>query len=181
MTNQTFSRSVPVPNSLFDEYIPTLTDTELRVLLVVIRATLGWREADGQGNTRYKTRDWINHAQLQRRTGRSSAAISRAVQSLVERSLIHVENWRGEPLTTADVRRSHIGKMYYRLGPVWKTPPQRDIAKVSTTTYSTYNKQSAKAVDNSHEKGPGAMRSSASGFERIATILDNLAEPRGRE
>ena len=39
--------SVCVPNSVLDALMPTLRDTELRVLLVVIRQTLGWQERSG--------------------------------------------------------------------------------------------------------------------------------------
>lgn len=68
---------VPVPNYVFDELLPGLGDTELRLLLVVLRGTLGYREPDGAGGWRPKQRDWISHGQLLRRTGRGSEAISR--------------------------------------------------------------------------------------------------------
>ena len=83
---------VPIPNRLFDEVLPTLTDTELRLILVVMRATLGWREGSDSGGWRYKRRDWLTHRQLVRRTGRSSASISSAIQSLVVAGLIRVED-----------------------------------------------------------------------------------------
>ncbi len=62
---------IPVPNRLVDEVLPTLKDTELRVLLIVLRQTLGWREgSDTRARWRYKRRDWISHSQMVRRTGR---------------------------------------------------------------------------------------------------------------
>src|SRR4051812_27572085 len=66
-------RTTPVPHWLLDEAMPLLSDTELRVLLVVTRSTLGWREGEGR-----KESDWLSHRQLQARTGRSSAVVSRA-------------------------------------------------------------------------------------------------------
>ena len=174
MTKQTITRSVPIPNRLFDEILPTLTDTELRVLLIVFRSTLGWRITALDGSSTSKERDWISHAQMQRRTGRSSTAVSRAVQSLIAKSLIRVENLRGEPLATSQIRQSHFGRVFYAPSALWITPPQRYIAKVLTTTDSVNNIHSDRAVDNSGAPEVRPMRSAASGFERIGTILKNL-------
>jgi hypothetical protein len=130
---------VPVPNALFDEVLPTLRDTELRVLLIVVRQTLGWRE----GRTRYKRRDWLSRSQLTRRTGRASEAVSAAVDALVRRGLIVVEDTAGNPLATPEARRRHIGRLYYRLGDdgpagtsgdMWKTGGPCQPVKANTTT-----------------------------------------------
>lgn len=101
----------PVPNALFDALLPTLKDTELRVLLVVLRATNGWADAAGNGR---KRRDWISSYQMQKRTGRGSEAVSAAVAALVERGLVVAENAQGESRTTPEQRRRHMGKLYYR-------------------------------------------------------------------
>ena len=101
----------PLPNRLLDELMPELTDTQLRVLLVVLRATEGWK---GEGNGR-KERDWLSHAQLKARTGRASAAVCAAIEVLVGRGLVTVENQSGRELATANERRR--SKLYFRLGP----------------------------------------------------------------
>jgi hypothetical protein len=108
--------TVPVPNALFDGLLPTLKDTELRVLLVVLRATAGWRDRDG----RSKARDWISHGQLVKRTGRRSAAVSGAVERLVRRGLLVVEDSAGTALATPEQRRRHLGRLFFRpvLGPL---------------------------------------------------------------
>jgi hypothetical protein len=130
---------VPVPNTLFDEVLPTLRDTELRVLLIVVRQTLGWRE----GRTRYKRRDWLSRSQLTRRTGRASEAVSAAVDALARRGLIVVEDTAGNALATPEARRRHIGRLYYRLpssaeegepGDMWKTGDPCQPGKANTTT-----------------------------------------------
>ena len=102
----------PVSNALFDRLLPTLKDTELRVLLVVLRATSGWTDVSGIGR---KKRDWISAAQMRKRTGRGSEAVSTAIKSLVEGGLLVVEDEAGRPLTTSAERRRHLGKMYYAL------------------------------------------------------------------
>lgn len=101
-----------LPNRLVDTVLPTLKDTELRVLLIVIRQTWGWRDPHG----RTKARDWLSHRQLVRRTGRGSEAVSGAIAALVERELIAVEDSTGHVLATAAERRRHLGRLYFRPG-----------------------------------------------------------------
>jgi hypothetical protein len=123
--------TVPVPNALFDGLLPTLRDTELRVLLVVIRATVGWRDRQG----RVKARDWISHGQLVKRTGRGSEAVSGAVDRLVRYGLIVVEDAAGRLLCTPAERRRYLGRVYYRLGEnLGKTPGLSHPAKPKRTT-----------------------------------------------
>jgi hypothetical protein len=135
---------VPVPNQLFDVVLPTLTDTEARVLLVVIRSTLGWREGNEEGGTRTKQRDWIAHRQMVKRTGRSGSSVSAAIQSLIVRKLIAVEDAEGKPLASARERSANMGRLYFRLGEaveMWKTVRFSDMGNVGSTTYSSNNKQ----------------------------------------
>lgn len=103
--------STALPNALFDALLPTLGDTELRVLLVVARSTLGWKDGSGR-----KTRDWLSHAQLQKRTGRSGAPVSRAVDSLVKRGLLEIEDESGRPQHSARQRRALRSRLFFRLG-----------------------------------------------------------------
>lgn len=114
---------VPIPNRLFDEVMAQLTDTELRVLLVVFRQTWGYREGADLGGWRYKRRDWLTHAQLRARTGRRSEAISRAIHSLVSAGLVSVEDRAGRPLATSEERRRHLGRLYFRPGDIWRYEP----------------------------------------------------------
>jgi phage replication O-like protein O len=107
---------VPVPLVYIDVVLPALTDTELRVLLVIIRQTLGW--SDATQPERRKERDWITQSQFQRKTGKSRDAISRAVKGLVEKKLIQVENRAGEPLETPQKRQRARDRLFYRLAPI---------------------------------------------------------------
>ena len=100
---------IPVPSVYLDEVMPWLTDTEWRVLLVVIRQTLGWN----------KERDWITRSQMAYRTGRSQDAVTRAVEGLVRCGLIAVEDERGAVMESATERRRHSrDRLHYRLLPV---------------------------------------------------------------
>lgn len=149
--------TVPIPNRLFDDVLPNLTDTQLRVLLVVLRATIGWREGEEGGGWRYKRRDWISHAQFARRTGRGSEAISTAIQSLVEASLIVAEDSGGRPLDTPEKRRRYVGRLYFRPVDMWITPDRRHTGKAKTTTYIRNNKYNVRT----------------SGWHRAANISPN--------
>jgi len=110
----------PVPIKLVDDLMPYLKDTELRVLLVVLRQTWGWKadrtKTDNTGPT--KRRDWLSHRQLCRRTGRGSEAVSGAVASLTALGLIVVEDASGTPLSTPEERRRCLGRLYFRPGNV---------------------------------------------------------------
>ena len=121
----------PVPVWLVDEVMPTLKDTELRILLVVLRQTAGWRSDRLGGSVSHKRRDWLSHRQLCRRTGRGSDAVSSAVASLTASGLIVVEDAGGKPLATPEERRRCLGRLYFCLGEargveMWKTaaPPR---------------------------------------------------------
>lgn len=111
--------TTPVPNVLFDTYLSRLSDTELRVLLVVNRATLGWKEGTGR-----KASDWLSHRQLQARTGRAGASVSHAIQSLVSRGLLIVQDAAGRTCDSAHSRRATRGRLYYRLSDALLAPKQ---------------------------------------------------------
>jgi len=56
------SRWTKVPNHLLDQLMPNLKDTELRVLLILIRQTSGWQKEGKATLLTYRT--------LTRRSGR---------------------------------------------------------------------------------------------------------------
>lgn len=105
--------STPFPNVLIDKVMPRLRDTEWRLLTVLIRQTLGWNLGNGQR----KVTDWLSHGQLRRKTGRSSAAISLAIEFLCRNNLIRVSDGRGQPLQTAFERRRNRGRIYFMVDP----------------------------------------------------------------
>lgn len=105
---------IPVPLVYVDELLPTLTDAQLRVLLVVIRQTLGWIDRDSV--TGRKERDWITQSQLREKTSKSRDSISLAIATLVERGIIQVEDRHGKPLDSARSRQNNRDRLYFRLG-----------------------------------------------------------------
>ncbi len=95
-----------VPNILFDAYLPHLSLAELKVLLVVIRQTLGWVH---KKSGKRKVKDRITHAQFISKTGLSRKIISKTIQSLNVIGLITISDYRGNVLDTPQKRK---GKSY---------------------------------------------------------------------
>jgi DNA-binding MarR family transcriptional regulator len=107
--------TTPTPNWLYNGEMKKMSDVELRVVLVVTRATLGWI-ADKETGMR-KAEDWISHTELIKKTGKSSRAISNAVDSCVKHGWIETRDKKGFLLKTPDERRRR--RIFYRLGTIF--------------------------------------------------------------
>lgn len=66
------------PNVCFDEIFKTLTEGELRVILVIIRQTFGW----------HKNYDRISLNQLAEKSGMERKSVCRSLNSLIKKNLI---------------------------------------------------------------------------------------------
>lgn len=107
--------TTPTPNELYNGEMAKMGDTELRLVLVVTRATLGW-EMDSKTGMR-KQEDWLSHAQLKRKTGRSSVSIAKAIDICIKKGWIEARDKEGNIL---DTKSKRIGeKIYYRLGRIF--------------------------------------------------------------
>lgn len=122
---------VPFPVGLIDGAMPHLTDTEWRVLCVVVRQTLGWSDPAGGR----KRRDWLSHSQLRRRTGRSGGAVSLAVDALVRSGLVEATDTLGGNLAGSASRRK-AQRVYYALAQDWETR-----VRIPETTKETRDKR----------------------------------------
>lgn len=89
-----------------------MNDTEFRIVMLVVRATLGW-EADKETHMR-KTQDWISSSQLESKTGRKRSSLSPAIDHCINEGWIEVRNKKGEILKTAKERSGN--NLYFRLG-----------------------------------------------------------------
>jgi len=105
-------KTTPVPNVVFDTYLKELKLAELKVLLIIIRQTLGWE--DKRTKSERKETDWISNSQLVTKTGNSARAINDAIQGLTDKKLIDVISQSGEFLDTPEKRRGQQ-KLYFRL------------------------------------------------------------------
>lgn len=104
------SGTTPVPNGLFDEHLPRLKSTELKLLLIIIRQTLGWRD---QRTGKRKQKDWISGSQLREKTGCSRRALTDATAELIKKKLIQVTGEVGIQLRTAEERKGKL-RMFYK-------------------------------------------------------------------
>ncbi|MEM7368702.1 MAG: hypothetical protein AAF587_08850 [Bacteroidota bacterium] len=100
-------RMTPVPDEVFDEYLSQLSIGELKVFLVIIRQTLGYRKGK-----QYKGTDWISGKQLRQKTGCSNRSIAHAISRLVDRKLIRVVDSTGKELKSAK-DRSGKQRLYF--------------------------------------------------------------------
>ncbi len=85
--------TTPTPNWLYNGEMKKMNDTELRVVLLVTRATLGWIENETTGMR--KQEDWISHTKLVEKSGRSSPSVSRAIINCIKNSWIETRDKEG--------------------------------------------------------------------------------------
>jgi biotin operon repressor len=111
--------TTPVPNVIFDKYLRELSSSELKVLLVVIRQTLGW--ADHRGMFGRKETDWISGSQFKQKTGCSKRAINYAISGLIKKGLIEIHDEKGYSLDHP-LDRKGKSRLFYNLSPnIYKT------------------------------------------------------------
>ena len=112
-----------LPAVVIDTLLPQLKDTELRLLLVVLRQTWG----------RNKEADWLSHTQLKARTGRASEAVSGALDALVRRGLVTARDEAGALLSDPGERRRSRARVYLCLGPALRQFDSPPVGKPKTT------------------------------------------------
>lgn len=104
-----------VPNKLWDD-MPNMSDAELRLILIVIRQTIGWEEDKKTG--RRKEKDWISGTQLRAKSGLSNKTITRARKMEYFNKWIETLDSDDNLLETPEQRRAAgqvHKKFFYRL------------------------------------------------------------------
>ena len=102
-------RSTHIPNVLFDRFLPHLSISELRLLLVILRQTNGWID---KATGKRKTRDWITHSQFVKKTGLTRQTVSSTLDALSQEGLITITDFSKNHLTTAKSRQGK-SKLFY--------------------------------------------------------------------
>jgi phage replication O-like protein O len=90
------------PNILFDELLKDLKYAELKILLVIIRQTHGWK----------KKKDRISISQFEKKTGLSRRVISETIKILVEKNIIIVSDAKGNILSVPKERQGRFYLFY---------------------------------------------------------------------
>ena len=103
--------TTPLPNEFF-EHIPILTHAELRVLLVVLRQTVGW--IDMKTGQR-KIKDKMSYEFIIKRTGLYRTILSSTIQTLIDKQLLQVSDLEENILYNAHQRRGRTLLFYQPL------------------------------------------------------------------
>ena len=122
-TKSIIPNTTQIPHLIIRQWMPRLSDVELRVLLVVADQTLGWIE--DPETKRRKEKDWISQYQLMTKINRSDRAIQKALKRLVdELAIIHAHDEAGNLLDSSQKRMKCGGKIFYGLS---LRPPQPEL------------------------------------------------------
>jgi len=116
------------PNILFDQLIRELSNSELKILLIIIRQTNGWIDSKSK---KYKTRDRIAYSQFISKTGISRRIISIAINSLLKKNLIEITDIQGNSLVSPKDRK---GRFF-----IYYSPNLKSVQSLSTCAKSDTN------------------------------------------
>ncbi len=97
-----YQQTTYFPNTLVDTHLPNLTESEIKMILVIIRQTNGWIDKRTGGR---KTRDRISHGQFMQKTGLCRKVISQTIKSLVQKDLINITDRNGNLLSRPEQRK----------------------------------------------------------------------------
>ena len=105
-----YRRTTQTPNKLFDHLLKELTETQLKVLLTIIRKTVGQR--DPYNNNQRIQRAWLSQRLFCLCTGKSGRAISTAIDTLSRKRYIRITDEDHNVLDTKSKRRG-ASRLYY--------------------------------------------------------------------
>jgi len=131
-----YYKTTQIPNSVFDIHLKTLSKSELKVLLIILRKTVGIADFEIKGKR--IERAWISQRLFSLCTNLSGRAISTAIDSLNSKNLIIVSNKSGQILKTKNARRG-ASRLYYSSNSLLERSQEKN--KVSEiTSNNTVNK-----------------------------------------
>lgn len=138
------ARSTQVPNEIFDHQLPYLNQAQLKVLLIVIRQTLGW--IDPKTKQR-KRKDWISIPFFSKKTGLTHKSISIAISELVNKELIVALDNNERELRHPSDRRGKK-RIYYAYAPYFRALKRKtwvdtlvDVFTFPPNTKQTHTKE----------------------------------------
>lgn len=126
-----------IPNKLLDTHLPNLTESELKILLVIIRQTNGWID---KHTGKRKTKDRITQSQFRIKTGLSKRIISKTLKMLSDKCLINVFDRNHNLLKNSLERRGQL-VLLYSLNPMHFTTSTSAQSDTRLVHKSAYNKR----------------------------------------
>jgi hypothetical protein len=146
-----YQKTTMIPNTIFDNLLPSLSEKELKVLLIILRQTVGWVSKNGKR----KSRDWISHRYFINTTGLSRKSITQAISLLIKKGFIRAETISHQTLESSNDRKGQM-RIYYScllLGREDCTQPKVQLAssqgKILLTTKLTDTKLKPQTKVNS--------------------------------
>lgn len=110
-----YKYSTQTPNVLFDHLLKELTVSETKVLMIIIRRTMGMMSKKYIGKRVEKA--WITQRLFSMLTGLAVRSVSEAINGLASRGLIAVYNETGKQVFTAKQRQTAT-KLYFSSKPL---------------------------------------------------------------
>ncbi|MBK7359010.1 MAG: hypothetical protein IPI45_07120 [Saprospiraceae bacterium] len=126
-----------VPNILLDTHLPNLTESELKILLVIIRQTNGWID---KLTGKRKVKDRITQSQFRLKTGLSKRIISKTLKMLSDKALIIIYDAKHNLLQNSLERRGQ-SVLFYSLNPKHFTTSPNAQNDTGLVHKSAYNKR----------------------------------------
>lgn len=162
---QHFYHSTQVPNEIFDQYLPYLNQAQLKVLLVVIRQTLGW--IDPKTKQR-KRKDWISISFFSKRTRLTHKSISMAISELIYKELIVALDNNERELRHPKDRRGKK-RIYYAYAPYFRALKKKSIVDmlVNVFTFRPNTKQTPTKEINTSSKHSFQKQTDAQRYQEI--------------
>ena len=146
--------TTPTPNWLYNGEMRKMTDTELRVVLLITRKTLGY--VVDSTTKRRKEQDWISQKQFMEFTGRSHTAIASAIQNSINKGWVIARDKKGNLCDSPEKRQRR--RIYYQLGNIFTNKLSRqnsgldEISRQHSEKSRQHNDTNlGKIVDNTKE------------------------------
>jgi phage replication O-like protein O len=107
-----YKHSTQIPNKLFDVYLKSLSKSELKILLTIMRQTYGWIHPKTKQR---KKRDRISHSQFIQKTGLSRRSVIETLQTLIKKGLIQITDFNYNVLD-CPTKRKGKKQLFYSIG-----------------------------------------------------------------
>jgi len=168
-------KTTPVPNAVFDQLLPYLNQAQLKVLLVIIRQTLGWY--DPKTNKR-KSKDWIAISFFVRKTGLTAKSISLALSELIHNDYVLAFDHKGRRLKTPQDRRGKK-RIYYAYAPYYRYVHDETWVEKLAHVFTFRPKTKETPTKETRTKGSSMKKvRKQSDAERIAELLQEKMKER---
>lgn len=171
-----FYRSTQVPNEIFDQYLPYLNQAQLKVLLVVIRQTLGW--IDPKTKQR-KRKDWISISFFSKRTKLTHKSVSTAISELIYKELIVALDNHERELRHPKDRRGKK-RIYYAYAPYFRALKKKSMVDLLVDLF-TFRPNTKQTHTKEHQTTTAHRNYRQTDAERYEDILrrqrQNLDKP----